>query len=97
MLSSVALFHFKSGILSGLRASLVLRAKALSLGNCSIISSARSNGFKWEMCAHLVGATVPFRASSTWFPFMRRSLHTVGPESLEYGPLMSLIGFVELG
>ena len=50
MLSSVALFHFKSGILSGLRASLVLRAKALSLGNCSIISSARSNGFKWEMC-----------------------------------------------
>ena len=74
MLSSVALFHFKSGILSGLRASLVLRAKALSLGNCSIISSARSNGFKWETCAHLVGATVPFRASSTWFPFMHMTL-----------------------
>ena len=46
MLSSVALFHFKSGILSGLRASLVLRAKALSLGKWSIISSAHSNGFK---------------------------------------------------
>ena len=74
MLSSVALFHFKSGILSGLRASLVLRAKAFSLGNCSIISSAHSNGFKLEMCAHLVGATVPFRASSTWFPFMRMTL-----------------------
>ena len=63
MLSSMAL-------LSGLRASLVLRAKALSLGKCSIISSARSNGFKWEICAHLFGATVPFQASSTWFPFM---------------------------
>ena len=55
MLSSVALFQSKSGILSGLRASLVLQAKALSLGKCSIISSACSNGFKWEMCAHLVG------------------------------------------
>ena len=65
MLSSVALFQAKSGILSGSRASLVLRAKALFLGKCSIISSARSNGFKWEMCAHLVGATVPLRASST--------------------------------
>ena len=74
MLSSVALFHFKSGILSGLRASLVLRAKALSLGNFSIISSAHSNGFKWETCAHFVGVTVPFRASSTWFPFMRMTL-----------------------
>ena len=74
MLSSVALFQSKSGIFSGLRASLVLRAKALSLGKCSIISSAHSNGFKWEMCAHLVGATVPLRASSTWFPFMRMTL-----------------------
>ena len=74
MLSSVALVHFKSGILSGSRASLVLRAKVLPLGNCSIISSARSNGFKSETCAHLVGATVPFRASSTWFPFMRMTL-----------------------
>ena len=74
MLSSVALVHFKSGILSGSRASLVLRVKALPLGNCSIISSAHSNGFKWETCAHLVGATVPFRASSTWFPFMRMTL-----------------------
>ena len=73
MLSPVALFHSKSGILSGLRASLVLRAKALPLGKCSIISSARSNGFKWEMCAHLVGATVPFQARSTWFPFMRNN------------------------
>ena len=36
MLSSVALFHSKSGILSGLRASLVLRANALSLGKWSI-------------------------------------------------------------
>ena len=71
MLSSVALSHLKSGILSGLRASLVLRTKVLSVGKCSIMSSAHSNGFKWEMCAHLVGATVPFRASSTWFPFMR--------------------------
>ena len=51
MLSSVALVHSKSGILSGLRASLVLRAKVSSLGKCSIISSAHSNGFKWEMCA----------------------------------------------
>ena len=74
MLSAVALFHSKSGILSGLRASLVLQAKALSLGKCSIISSARSNGFKWEMCAHLVGATVPFRASSTWFPLIHITL-----------------------
>ena len=74
MLSSIALFHFKSGILSGLRASLVLRAKTLPLGNCSIISSTHSNGFKWETCAHLVGATVPFGASSTWFPFMRMTL-----------------------
>ena len=74
MLSSVALFQFKSGILSGSRASLVLRAKALSLGKCSIISSARSNSFRWEICAHLVGATVPFWASSTWFPFMRITL-----------------------
>ena len=32
MLSSVALFQSKSGILSGLRASLVLQANALSLG-----------------------------------------------------------------
>ena len=62
MLSSVALVHSKSGILSRFGASLVLRAKVLSSGKCSIISSARSNGFKWEMCAHLVGATVPFRA-----------------------------------
>ena len=46
MLSSVALFQSKSGILLGLRASLVLRANALSLGKCSIISSACSNGFK---------------------------------------------------
>ena len=74
MLSSVALFQSKSGTLSGLRASLVLRAKALSLGKCSITSSAHSNGFKWEMCAHLVGATVPFRARSTWFPFIRITL-----------------------
>ena len=74
MLSSVALAHSKSGILSGLRASLVLRAKVSSLGRCSIISSARSNGFKWEMCAHLVGATVPFQASSTWFPLIRITL-----------------------
>ena len=65
MLSSVTLFQAKSGILSGLRASLVLQAKALSLGRCSIISSTHSNGFKWDMCAHLVGATVPVRASST--------------------------------
>ena len=74
MLSSVALFQSKSGILSGLRASFVLRAKALSLGRCSIISSAHSNDFKWEMCAHLVGVTVPLWASSTWFPFMRMTL-----------------------
>ena len=74
MLSSVALFHSKSCILSGLRASLVLRAKALSLGKCSIISSTHSNGFKWEMCAHLVGATVPLQVSSTWFPFMHTTL-----------------------
>ena len=46
MFSSVALFKSNSGILSGLRASLVLQANALSLGKCSIISSARSNGFK---------------------------------------------------
>ena len=46
MLSSVALFQSKSGILSGLRASLVLRANALSLGKCSIISSAHNSGFK---------------------------------------------------
>ena len=46
MLSSVALFQSKSGILSGLRASLVLRAKVLSLGKCSITSSAHSNDFK---------------------------------------------------
>ena len=87
MLSSVALFHSKSGILSGLRASLVLRAKALSLGKCSIISSARSNGFKWEMCAHLVGATVSLRVSSTCFLLCVRpcrSLHTMGQESSEY-------------
>ena len=46
VLSLVALVHSKSGILPGLRASLVLRAKVLSLGKCSIISSARSsNGF----------------------------------------------------
>ena len=74
MLSSVVLFQAKSGILSGLRARLVLQAKALSLGRWSIISSAHSNGFKWEMCAHLVGATLPFWASSTWFPFMRITL-----------------------
>ena len=74
MLSLVALLHPKSDMLSGLRASLVLRAKALSLGNCSITSSAHSKGFKWEMCAHLVGATVPLWASSTWFPFMRMTL-----------------------
>ena len=74
MLSSVALFQAKSGILSVSRASLVLRAKALFLGKCSIISSAHSNGFKWKMCAHLVGATVPLWASSTWFPFMRITL-----------------------
>ena len=46
MFNSVALFQFKSGIPSGLRASLVLQANALSLGKCSIISSAHSNGFK---------------------------------------------------
>ena len=74
MLSSVALFHSQSGILSGLRASLVLPANVLSWGKCSIISSTRSNGFKWEMCAHLVGATVALRASSTWLPFMRITL-----------------------
>ena len=74
MLSSVALAHSKSGILSGLRASFVLRAKVSSLGRCSIISSAHSNGFKWEMCAHLVGATVPFQASSTRFPLIHITL-----------------------
>ena len=46
MLSSVALFQSKSGILSGLRASLVLRANALALGKCSIISSTHSNGLR---------------------------------------------------
>ena len=46
MLSPVALFQSRSGILSGLRASLVLRAKVLSLGKCSITSSTHSNGFK---------------------------------------------------
>ena len=83
MLSLVVLFHSKSGILSGLRASLVLRAKALSLGKCSIISSARSNGFKWEMCAHLVGATVPLRASSHLVSFYA------------YNPVGSFISWVQ--
>ena len=74
VLSSMALFPSKSGILSGLRASLVLRANAFSLGKCSIISSACSNGFKCEICAHLVGVTVPLWASSIWFPFKRMTL-----------------------
>ena len=43
---ALALFQSKSHILSGLRASLVLRANASSLGKCSITSSACSNGFK---------------------------------------------------
>ena len=55
VLSSVALFHSKSGILSGLRASLVLRAKALSLGSCSIISSAHNNGFHMRNVRPLSG------------------------------------------
>ena len=101
MLSSVALFQPKSGILSGLRASLVFQAKALSLGKCSIISTTRSNGFKWEMCAHVVGATVPLQGKLYLVSFYAYdsvgSLHTVGPKSSGYGPSMSLIGFVEFG
>ena len=59
VLSWVALSHCKSGILSGLRANFVFRAKALSVGRCSITSSARSNGLRCVTCAHFVGVTVP--------------------------------------
>ena len=101
MLSSVALFQAKSGILSGSRANLVLRAKALFLGKCSIISSACSNGFKWEMCAYLVGATVPLLGKFHLVSFY--AYNSVGSfipwvQSLsEYGPSVLLIGFVGLG